>query len=67
MNIFDFASNSPWLSFFLAMLLGEVTVRVLVVLPNRVMRNWNIHKHGYPPPHCDAYGDFRPKGKEAGK
>lgn len=26
---------------------------------NRMWRHWNIRKHGYPPPHCDADGDFK--------
>lgn len=25
---------------------------------NRLMRHLNIRKHGWPPPHCDADGDF---------
>lgn len=26
---------------------------------NRFFRHWNIRKHGYPPHHCDADGDFK--------
>lgn len=26
---------------------------------NRFFRHWNIRKHGYPPSHCDADGDFK--------
>lgn len=26
---------------------------------NMIWRHWNIWKHGYPPPHCDADGDFK--------
>lgn len=33
---------------------------------NRVFRHWNIRKHGYPPPHCDADGDFRPDSEATG-
>ena len=62
-NMWQFMSDSPWLAFFLALIIGEVIVRVFVNLPNRIMRHWNIHKHGYPPVHCDADGDFRPAGK----
>lgn len=61
MDVFQFMSDSPWLTFFLAMIAGEVIVRVVVNLPNRILRHWNIRKHGYPPEHCDADGDFRPK------
>ncbi len=27
---------------------------------NRILRVINIRKHGWPPPHCDADGDFKP-------
>jgi len=26
---------------------------------NRTLRHRNIMKYGYPPEHCDAYGEFR--------
>jgi hypothetical protein len=58
-NFYEFASGSPWLTFFLVVAVGEVVVRVAVNLPNRILRHWNIRKHGYPPPHCDADGDFK--------
>ncbi len=61
MDVLQFMSDSPWLTFFLAVIAGEVIVRVVVNLPNRILRHWNIRKHGYPPTHCDADGDFRPK------
>lgn len=57
-DLFKFASDNPWLTFFLAVIAAEVIIRVVVNLPNRILRHWNIHKHGYPPPHCDADGDF---------
>ena len=59
MDIFAFMSESPYLTFFLAVIISNAIVRVLVVLPNRIMRHWNIRKHGYPPEHCDADGDFK--------
>ena len=61
MDIFTFMSESPVLTFFLAVGAGEVIVRIIVNLPNRVLRHWNIRKHGYPPAHCDADGDFKPE------
>lgn len=64
MDIYQFMSSSPYLTFFLAVIGGEVVVRVLVNLPNRILRHWNIRKHGYPPVHCDADGDFRPHDEE---
>jgi hypothetical protein len=58
-DLLKFASDNPWLTFFLAVLAAEVIIRVVVNLPNRILRHWNIRKHGYPPPHCDADGDFK--------
>lgn len=59
MDIYQFMSDSPILTFFLAVAIGDVVVRVVVNLPNRILRHWNIRKHGYPPAHCDADGDFK--------
>lgn len=36
-----------------------IPAKLIVVLINRPLRHWNIRKHGYPPTHCDADGDFR--------
>ena len=44
-------------------ILHSVIYYVLVILPNRILRHWNIRKHGYPPDHCDADGDFRTQQK----
>ena len=63
-DILAFISGSPWLTFFLAIIAGEVIVRIVVILPNRILRHWNIRKHGYPPEHCDADGDFRREKKQ---
>lgn len=52
-------SENPVLTFFLALLAIQGVAAVLRYLPNRIMRHMNIRKHGYPPPHCDADGDFR--------
>ncbi len=64
MDIYQFMSDSPWLSFFLALTLCQAIVHIIVVLPNRALRHWNIRLHGYPPPHCDADGDFRSEENE---
>jgi len=37
-------------------------VNFLFLVWNRFMRHLNIRKHGYPPAHCDADGDFRETG-----
>jgi hypothetical protein len=36
----------------------------ILKLGNRIIRHFNIRKVGYPPPHCDADGDFKPKQEE---
>jgi Na+/serine symporter len=48
-------SASPILTVILVML----GAHYFVALVNRIFRHWNIRKHGYPPAHCDADGDFR--------
>lgn len=59
MSVLQFMSDSPWLTFFLAVIAREAILHIALVLPNRILRHLNIRKHGYPPPHCDADGDFR--------
>lgn len=36
-----------------------IPCQTLIVITNRPLRHWNIRKHGYPPAHCDADGDFK--------
>jgi len=36
-------------------------ISILNLLINRPLRHANIRKHGYPPTHCDADGDFKDK------
>lgn len=55
MDIYQFMSDSPFLSFFMAAL----AVQALIFVINRPLRHMNIRKHGYPPAHCDADGDFK--------
>lgn len=64
MNIFEFMSDSPFLTFFIALIVGQFLIAFFCNLPNRILRHRNIRMHGYPPEHCDADGDFRKKEKE---
>lgn len=59
MNILEFISGSPWISFFLALVIGEVLKSVLYLLPKRMIRSADIRTNGWPPAHCDADGDFK--------
>ena len=60
MNAYHFMASSPWLTFFLA-LLGTVVVQTLIKIP---FRHLNIRKHGWPPSHLDADGDFKTEDAE---
>lgn len=68
MNIYEFMDKSPLITVLLALILSSAIVRIIISLlfnlPNRVLRHQNIRKHGYPPSHCDADGDFKPEKKE---
>ena len=55
MDIFAFMSGSPWLTWFLAIIVSSLIFKII----NRMLRTINIYKHGYPPAHCDADGDFK--------
>ena len=53
--MFQFMGEHPVVTIILAIIAGHT----LIVCINRPLRHWNIHKHGYPPAHCDADGDFK--------
>lgn len=57
MTFFQFASDHYIVAFLMFYVAFNVTGNTI----NRIMRHWNIHKHGYPPAHCDADGDFKPE------
>ena len=46
----------------ITLLLG-IPAKVLIFAINRPLRHWTIRKHGYPPKHCDADGDFKDESK----
>jgi hypothetical protein len=55
MNIFEFASGSPFLSFFLLSCICNTIYYII----KYIIRGFNIRKQGWPPEHCDADGDFK--------
>lgn len=57
MNLFEFMSDSPFLSFFLAYIIAEM----LLKLGSRAMRSLNVAVRGWPPAHLDADGDWKPE------
>lgn len=62
MNIYEIINENPFLSFALACLL-LVAIAGLCSFPfktiHRYLRSRDIQKHGWPPAHCDADGDFK--------
>jgi hypothetical protein len=51
-------------SFCGVVILTSLFLSFIFKMYNRTFRHWNIRKHGYPPPHCDADGDFSQENKE---
>ena len=41
-----------------------VMENLIFLLWNRFLRHWSIRKNGYPPPPCDADGDFKSFDKD---
>jgi hypothetical protein len=58
-TFWDFANQHANEAVCVLLILVPIVAYEMVVLVKSVLRHWNIHKHGYPPPHCDADGDFR--------
>lgn len=58
-EFFEFVLSNFWIWVGFIIILGQI-LNFLILLINRIMRHWNIRKHGYPPAHCDADGDLRP-------
>ena len=55
MDIYQFMSDSPFLTFFLLwVILSSLTSSI-----KRVLRHMDIKKNGWPPAHCDSDGDFK--------
>ena len=59
MNIYEFMSGSPWLTFFIIVGFGIIIEIIFKYGINRPLRHANIKKHGWPPAHLDADGDFK--------
>jgi hypothetical protein len=53
-NAFEFMSGNPLLTLLLVYIVARYGFRCW----NRLMRHLNIRKHGWPPAHLDADGDF---------
>lgn len=68
MSLLQFASDSPWLAFFLACLVTALLGEALSVAFrcwNRLLRHLNIRKQGWPPAHLDGDGDHVPAHRDS--
>ena len=64
--MWEWATGSPFLFTIIVIVLIEGLVNGVFHTISRVIRHLNIRKHGWPPPHVDADGDFRPASKSNG-
>jgi hypothetical protein len=60
-NLYTVINDSPYITTFVVITLANT----ISTMWNRFWRHFNIRKHGYPPPHCDADGDFKPPSKNS--
>ena len=60
MEILQFVFQSFWHFVGFLFLLASFGNAILAIW-TRLLRYWTIRKHGYPPSHCDADGDFKQK------
>ena len=58
MDFFRFTFSSLGVFIGMMLLLSGISSFILIMW-NRYWRHKNIRLHGYPPPHCDADGDFK--------
>lgn len=56
----QYAKDSPYLTFFIVLLLIELVCRCFKV----TMRTLAIRKQGWPPPHCDIDGHVSKEEEE---
>lgn len=55
MNAYQFMSGSPYLTFFLALIVAGI-IKAAIKYP---LRHMSVRNRGWPPAHLDADGDFR--------
>jgi len=64
MDVYQLMNSNPCATLIVVYFVAQLLMAIFVTLPNRMMRHWNIRKHGYPPAHCDADGDFKTEESE---
>lgn len=63
MKYLEFMFSGFW-TFIGCTLILSGAGNLIMFIWNRFWRHFNIRKHGYPPIHCDADGDFKKEKKE---
>ena len=66
-HFLDTAFSGFWAfvgSMILLYLVLWIPSRLIFIIVNRTLRHLNIRKHGWPPSHLDADGDWRPSQGE---
>lgn len=58
-----------WFISLCALFVAASVIKRAIEVPyyaiNRVLRHLNIRRHGWPPAHVDADGDFRPRQEQS--
>ena len=63
MACLKFIFSGFWI-FVGSVIILSMILHTLLLFWNRFLRSVNIRKHGWPPAHCDADGDFLKSEKE---
>lgn len=66
-DLLDFCGEHPWLALLCLIACVTVIEMLFFRLPNRMLRAGNIRQRGWPPPHLDADGEFKPEPEEPTK
>lgn len=61
-----FMFSGFWIFIGCWIIIGSV-ISCINYIVNRFLRHFTILKHGYPPPHCDADGEFKEDKEEDNK
>lgn len=64
MEFIQFATTNGFWVFIGCLIFVQIPFTFVFKVINRTLRHANIRKHGYPPVHCDADGDFKPEPEE---
>jgi hypothetical protein len=62
-EFFKFILSDFWIFVGFCLILSGIGNFIFRIY-NRTLRHYNVKKHGYPPAHCDADGDFKPTKKD---